>query len=406
MRTVIYVTPIFTEKDVRFVSAFANLTDVRLGLVCHEPQEHIPPALREKITAHWRCDNTLDSSQIVFAVRALKQALGEIDVLVGATEQMQVPLAQARAELGAAGMSVAVAQNFRDKARMKQLFRENGVPCARYRRVLSDEDAWQFAAETGFPLVLKPLAGAGAQATYRVNNAEELKTALQKVAPSPHNAAIVEEFIVGDEHSLETISINGQAVWHSLTHYSPTPLEVMQNPWIQWRVVLPREVDDARYDDIRRAGQRALEVLGIGTGISHLEWFRRQDGSIAISEIAARPPGAQIMTLISRAHDVDFYEKWARLRVSGIFEPPPRRFAAGAAYLRAQGKGRVKAIHGLDQVHREVGNLITDAKLPQLGQYPSTGYEGDGYIILRYPETAVVEQALKQIISTVRIELG
>lgn len=406
MRTVIYITPFFTENALRFVEAFANLPDVRLGLICQESQERLAPDLRKKIAAHWQCDNTLDSRQLVFAARALGQALGQIDALVGATEQLQVPLAEARAELGVAGMSLTVAQNFRDKARMKQIFRAGGVPCAKYRRVLSDEDAWKFAAETGFPLVLKPLAGAGSQATFRVNNVEELKTALQKVAPSPHNEAIVEEFIVGDEHSLETISIGGRAVWHSLTHYYPTPLEVMQNAWIQWRVVLPREIDDARYDDIREAGRRALEVLGMDSGISHLEWFRRRDGSVAISEVAARPPGAQIMTLISRAHDCDFNEKWARLRVSGTFEPPERRFSSGAAYLRGQGKGRVKAIHGLDQAHKEIGSLVTDVKLPQIGQMPSTSYEGEGYIIVRHAETAVVQQALERIVSLVRIELG
>lgn len=406
MQIVIYVTPFFTENALRFIWAFANLPDVRLGIICQEPQERLAPELREKIAAHWRTDDTLDSGQIVFAARALQNALGQIDTLVGATEQLQVPLAKARVELGVSGMSVEAARNFRDKARMKQLFRENDVPCARYSRVLSGEDAWRFAAETGFPLVLKPLAGAGSQATFRVNNAEELKTALQKVSPSPHNEAIIEEFIVGDEHSLETITVNGQAVWHSLTHYYPTPLEVMQNPWIQWRIVLPREVDDAKYDDIKQAGSRALQVLGMDSGITHLEWFRRKDGSIAISEVAARPPGAQIMTLNSRAHDADFYEKWARLRVSGTFEPPPQRFSAGAAYLRGQGKGRVKGVCGLDQVHKEIGNLITDIKLPQTGQVPSTSYEGDGYIIVRHEKTEMVEGALERIISLVRIELG
>lgn len=406
MRTVIYITPFFTENALRFIRAFADLPDIRLGLICQEPQERLAPDLREKIAAHWRTDNSLDSRQIVSAARALQNVLGEIDTLVGATEQLQVPLAKARAELGVAGMSVTAAQNFRDKARMKQLFRAGGVPCARYRRVLSDEDAWRFAAEIGFPLVLKPLEGAGSQATFRVNDAEALKTALRKVAPSPQNEAIVEEFIIGDEHSLETVTVGGRAIWHSLTHYYPTPLEVVQNPWIQWRIVLPREIDDSQYDDIRQAGCRALEVLGMDSGITHLEWFRRLDGSVAVSEVAARPPGAQIMTLNSRAHDVDFYEKWARLRVSGTFEPPPRRYAAGAAYLRGQGNGRVKAIHGLDRAHREIGHLVTDVKLPEIGQMPATSYEGDGYIIVRHEETTAVEQALERIISLVRIELG
>ena len=71
-----------------------------------------------------------------------------------------------------------------------------------------------------------------------------------------------------------------------------------------------------------------------------MEWFRRPDGSIAISEVGARPPGSQFMTLMSYAHDTDLYAAWARLAVDGVFDPPQRSYACGGAYLRAQGSGR------------------------------------------------------------------
>jgi hypothetical protein len=165
-------------------------------------------------------------------------------------------------------------------------------------------------------------------------------------------------------------------------------------------------VDDPRYDDIRRVGARALEVLGMGTGVSHLEWFRRRDGSIAISEVGARPPGAQICTLVSYAHDFDFYAAWARVVVHERFDPPERRYAAGAAYLRGQGSGRVTAIHGLEQAERELGRLVVETRLPRLGQGPSGSYEGEGYVILRHPETRVVEEGLRRLVSLVRVEIG
>jgi len=212
--------------------------------------------------------------------------------------------------------------------------------------------------------------------------------------------------MTGHEHSFETVSIGGRAVWHSLTHYYPSPLEVLRNPWIQWCLMLPREVEEPQYDDIRSAAFRALQVLGMGTGLTHMEWFRRPDGTIAISEVAARPPGAQIMTVISRAHDFDAVAAWARLMVFDEFEAPPRRYSVGAAYLRGQGNGRVRAIHGLDQVERELGSLVVDFKLPTPGQVPTGSYEGEGFIIVRHPETAVVQQALQRLISTVRVELS
>jgi hypothetical protein len=235
---------------------------------------------------------------------------------------------------------------------------------------------------------------------------DQLRRALASSPLSPEHPVLVEEFVVGEEHSFETVSIDGEAVWHSLTHYYPTPLHVVENPWIQWCLVLPREIDSARYDDIRGAARRALDALGMTTGLTHMEWFRRRDGSIAISEVAARPPGAQITTLVSRAHDIDFVQAWARLMIFSEFEPPPRRYAAGAAFLRGQGEGRLRAVHGWEQVRRELGALIVDVKLPALGSAPSTSYEGDGYVIVRHEETSVVEQAVTRIVSLMRVELA
>jgi hypothetical protein len=217
---------------------------------------------------------------------------------------------------------------------------------------------------------------------------------------------MVEEFILGDEQSFDTVSIGGRPVWHSLTHYLPTPLEALRQPWIQWCVVLPREVDDPRYDDIRAAAFASLDALGMGTGFSHMEWFRLNDGSVAISEVAARPPGAQITRLICYAHDVDFYDAWARLMVHETFDPPPRKYAAGAAFLRGQGTGRVQAVHGLEKAQREMGHLVVESNLPRKGQPRSSSYEGEGNVIVRHPETRVVVEALKKLITAVRVEVG
>jgi hypothetical protein len=202
------------------------------------------------------------------------------------------------------------------------------------------------------------------------------------------------------------VSLDGRPRWHSLTHYRPGCLDVMRNPWIQWTVLLPREVDHARYDDIRAIGTRALAALGMGTGLSHLEWFRRPDGTIAVSEVAARPPGAQFTTLISWAHDVDFYAMWARLVVQDEFESPQRRYAAGIAFLRGQGRGHVRAIHGLDRAQAEMGELAVEVRLPAIGQPAATGYEGEGWVVLRHPDTGVVARALERLVEIVRVELG
>jgi hypothetical protein len=219
-----------------------------------------------------------------------------------------------------------------------------------------------------------------------------------------------EEFVVGIERSFEVVSIAGQPVYHSLTRYDPSPLEVMENPWIQWTVLLPREVDHPAYDQTCEVGFAALKALGMHTGISHMEWFRRRDGSIVIGEVAARPPGAQILSLMSYAHDTDFVARWASLVASDAFDVPPRRYAVGIAFFRGQGAGaggqggRISAVHGLEAAQRAIGDVVVEARLPQVGQFASTSYEGEGFAIVRHQETEVVEQALRTLVSTVQVE--
>lgn len=404
MPFVVFAAPMLSDNAFRMIEAAASLPDVRLGVITHDAAEGLRH-LHGRV-AHWRVTDVLQVEQLLWAARELQARNGTIHRLFGAYEQLQVPLAEAREAMDVEGMGVAAAQNFRDKARMKSVFRARGIPCARHRLAASVDDAVAFAEASGFPVVVKPPAGAGAVQTFRVENMDQLQRALAQLPPALERPVLLEEFVRGDEHSFETISLEGHPVWHSLTHYHPTPLHVVENPWIQWCLVLPREVDQAQYHDIRAAAHRALAALGMTTGLSHMEWFRRRDGSLAISEVAARPPGAQITTLMSAANDTDMVQAWARVMIFEEFTAPERKFAAGAAFLRGQGDGRVRAVHGWATVERELGDLVVDHRLPTLGATPSTSYEGDGYVIVRHPETRVVEQAVSRIVSLMRVELS
>lgn len=408
MPTVFFAAPFLTPSAARMITAAASLPGVRLGVVSQDAQEHAPAEVRAAIAQHWRIDDVTDLEQLAGAVDALTDRLGRPDRLFGAYEQLQEPLARVRERLGLPGLSVEAAVNFRDKARMKEVLRAAGVPCARHALATTIAEARAFVERVGYPVVVKPPAGAGSVATFRVERDDQLERALVAAAPDAGHPALLEEFIVGDEYSLETISVDGRPVWHSLTRYHPTPLEVVRQPWIQWCVVLPREVDDRRFDDIRRVGTEALAALGMTTGLTHMEWFRRRDGSVAVSEVAARPPGAQITTLVSRSTDSDFVRAWAELMVNGTFTPPVRQYAAGVAFLRAQGRpgGVIRAVHGLDRLSAGTRALVTDHQLPFVGAGPRPSYEGDGWIVVRHPETAAVERALGEIISTVRVELA
>ncbi len=253
-------------------------------------------------------------------------------------------------------------------------------------------------------MVLKPPAGMGAKSTHRVESMEALLAASRGMGASPDRPVLAEEFLRGREFSYETITVGGKPRMESISHYLPSCLEAVENPWIKWCCMLPRDISGSEYDGIKKIGRAAIPALGLDDGMTHMEWFQRPDGSLVIGEIAQRPPGANISIMNAFAHDMDLYRAWVRAVVDSAFDGPfERKYAVGTAFLRGMGHGRVAAVTGVKQTHDAVGKWIVEAKLPTIGAHKSDSYEGEGYIVVRDPKTEVVKELLKTIVETIQV---
>jgi phosphoribosylaminoimidazole carboxylase (NCAIR synthetase) len=152
-------------------------------------------------------------------------------------------------------------------------------------------------------------------------------------------------------------------------------------------------------------GFAVIEALGLDNGMTHMEWFQRQDGSLAIGEIGMRPPGANISLMTGIVHGIDPYRAWARAVVDGELDAPwTRKRAAGCAFLRGMGQGRVARVTGVQEIQRALGNMVAEAKLPIVGATKADSYEGDGYIVVHDESTDEVRRALAKIIETVNVD--
>lgn len=297
---VIFVAPFFIHATLRFIFGVTQIPVVTLAVISREPADKIPEEIRARIQGHWRISDALDPTQIVHAARQLEKQLGTRTCLMGPLEQLQVPLVIARENMGLAGLSVEASLNFRDKSRMKTVLAEANVPCARHALIGDRNAAHAFAQKVGFPMVVKPIAGAGGKSTFRLNHPQDLSAFLARFPPNPAQPSLFEEFVKGEEHSFDSVMLNGELVWHSISRYVPSPLEVMENPWIQCCVLLPRDIDGPEFGPVREAATAGLKALGLHTGLSHMEWFKLGNERIALSEVGARPPGAKSLRKIGR----------------------------------------------------------------------------------------------------------
>lgn len=414
MRHVVFVAPRFLENTNRYIAAFAALEGVMLSVISEDPESSIPPALQGHIAGHYRVEHCLDGAQLTEAAKKIDKHVGSIDRLTGALEQLQMPLAEARDALGIVGMGVETARRFRDKDRMKEVLREHGVPVAKSELVTSTQELTDFVKRVGFPIIVKPQAGLGSRATYRVTSPQDLEALAQMgLVPSREQPLQAEEFVRAREHTCETVTVAGKPVWRSGTRYFPTPLEVLETSWMQYCVLLPRETDDATWTRFHPVNQAALDALfggarvGAGTAMTHMEWFLKDDGSMLVSEVGARPPGVHIMPMMSLAHETDMIADWCELIAFDRFAAKERKWACGAAFFRGQGAGtRVASVTGLDAAIDACGETLVEMRTPKVGQARAEGYEGEGWALVRSASTEGVKQGLIALIENVQVRYG
>lgn len=291
---------------------------------------------------------------------------------------------------------------------MKEALRAAGVPTAASTAAESAEEIRRFARKIGYPLILKPRAGAGAQGTVKVSSDAELESALYGFGDI--DSIAVEEFVEGHEGFYDTITIDGQTAHDWITHYYPNVLEAMRHRWISPQFITTNRIDDSPwYAEVRALGQRVNEVLGIGTSATHMEWFYGPKG-LRFSEIGCRPPGVGCWDLYSAANDVDVYREWAHAIVHGAPERAlSRSYSAGIVALRPDRDGHIHGYSGVDEISARHGQWIIDAHLPSPGtptQGVEAGYMANAYIRMRHPDYDVLRGMLDDTGETVHVFAG
>ncbi len=403
---IVFVEPSFPHNQRRFVHALASVGANVIG-VGETPEEWLDAEVRDAMVAYYKVDNVTDLEQLDAAVR-WAQSLMWVDGLESTVESHQMAAAQVREWRSIPGTSVRTTWLCRDKPSMKEALRAAGVPTAASTAAESAEEIRRFARKIGYPLILKPRAGAGAQGTVKVSSDAELESALYGFGDI--DSIAVEEFVEGHEGFYDTITIDGQTAHDWITHYYPNVLEAMRHRWISPQFITTNRIDDSPwYAEVRALGQRVNEVLGIGTSATHMEWFYGPKG-LRFSEIGCRPPGVGCWDLYSAANDVDVYREWAHAIVHGAPERAlSRSYSAGIVALRPDRDGHIHGYSGVDEISARHGQWIIDAHLPSPGtptQGVEAGYMANAYIRMRHPDYDVLRGMLDDTGETVHVFAG
>ena len=354
-----------------------------------QPTGSLPDIVRRSLSDYIQVPSLWDTQKVTAQLHAKLRGRG-LDRVECLWEPGIMLAAELRQHFGVAGLDIEQAHRFRDKEAMKQTLDGAGIRTPRHVAADSVSAVWDAVQEIGYPVILKPVAGAGSADTYRIDNTDELRAVLPRLR---HVSMVsVEEFVDGEEYTFDTICIDGRIAYYNIAWYRPRPLIARSNEWISPQVIALRDVDNPELEGGVRMGYDVIAALGFDTGFTHMEWYRKADGEVVFGEIGARPPGAHQVDQMKYACDFDVFGAWAQAVTQHRIEANIQRsYNVATIYKRARGVGRILKIDGADALQRRYGAHVVWNTLLSPGT-PRRDWRktlvSDGFIMLRHPDLA------------------
>lgn len=287
------------------------------------------------IDLHGAFEPILESARALLGDRppAAVVALAERSVLVAA---------RLRESFGLPGNDSDVALRCADKVEMKRAMERAGIAVATWREVGPRTRADELVEELGLPLVLKPRRDSGGRGQSKLTSASAVAACLAEVARADtFDTAygwLAEGWVEGVEMSVESFVAGGVPLLENPTEY-----------YVQRHAnILPAVLEDETWREVRDLNRRALAAAGVTRGITHLEVFRTARGPV-FGELAARPPGGRLMTLLRRAWGFDPWKALLRLELGEPVHLPETPKRTAGAWVLYPGAGTVTSIAGLEE---------------------------------------------------------
>ena len=383
---ILVIQPGFPAEIPYFVRGLAAAGATVLG-VGDQPAAALPEPAAESLDAYLHVRQLWDADAVIQALRDW-----DVPVRLDRVECLWEPgmglAATLRKAFGLPGLTEEETVLFRDKEMMKRALDKAGVRTPRHQSAKTEEECRQAAAKIGYPLIIKPISGAGSADTYHIKDQEGFEEVLPKLRGVREVA--IEEFIRGKEYTFDTICVDGQIHYYNVAWYRPNVLIARSEEWISPQTVTLNDFSDPGLQKGIALGKKVLKALNFKTGFTHMEWFLTPEGEAIFGEIGARPPGGRSVELMNYGCDIDVFRGWADAVAHGrlSFETE-RKYNAAVIFKRAHGHGRIERIMGLEEIQQKFGRWITCVNLSPIGA-PRRDWKqtlvSDGYLILRHPD--------------------
>ena len=315
MKNLVFISPNFPTNYWQFCNELKKNGINVLG-IGEQPYDELTDELKGSLNEYYKVGSMENYDEVYRAVAFFAFKYGRIDWLESNNEYWLERDAQLRTDFNiTSGFQVEDMPRIKYKSKMKEFYAKAGIPTARYHLVQGNDAGvcLNFVHTVGYPVIVKPDNGVGANNTYKLKNDDELYFFLETYDKAiPY---IMEEFIHAEVNSYDAIiDSNGEPMFET---GNVTPLSIMD---------VVNENDNSIYyilkdlpEDTRAAGRATVKAFGVKSRFVHFEFFRlTQDqegmgkkGDVVALEVNMRPSGGFTPDMINFAQSTDVYKIWA-----------------------------------------------------------------------------------------------
>ena len=308
----IFISPNFPHTYWQFCDRLRGNGVNVLG-IGDAPYDGLEAPLKAALTEYYKVDSLENYDQVYRAVAFFAFKYGKIDWIESMNEYWLEQDARLRTDFHVTtGIRSDRISFIKEKSLMKRLYLDAGIPTARQHVVSTREAALAFLDEVGYPVIVKPNIGVGANDTWKLENEEELNAFYDRLPAVPY---VMEEFIEGIIVSYDAILDSRCEPLFENMNVFPTPVMDIVNQNLDLNYYATSQVPEA----LRALGRRTVKAFGVDRRFVHLEFFQLtkarkglgEVGDFVGLEVNMRPAGGYTPDMMNFAHSTDVYKIYA-----------------------------------------------------------------------------------------------
>lgn len=353
------------------------------------PYDGLEDNVRDSLTEYYYVQDMKDYEQVFKAVAFFSFKYGKIDWLESNNEFWLEQDARLRTDFHiTTGEQYADIGRIKKKSAMKEYYKKAGIPTARLHMVSTIEAAREFIKQVGYPVIIKPDVGVGANDTYELKNEDDLKAFFDD---DQNISYVMEEFVPGKILSYDAILDNkSQPLMEACTEWPPSIVNIV-NEKLDLAYFVRADVPET----LKNAGRATVNAFGVKSRFVHLEFFQLEHdkeglgkaGDFVGLEVNMRPAGGYTSDMMNYARSMDVYQIWADMVTDN------RRIQADTHEnyfcVYAGRRDQFSYVHSPEEISKKYGNNIVTAERMTELNVPRMGNQC--YIVKLKTETEVHE---------------